>query len=167
MLRKRSDFRRDPMGRKYEIDSAGGGCALRHSAETRRPILAKCDTARRLDGLEPQRSIRSRPGKNHADRICAAVFRQRNQKCIDRPVNRLSGARSQRKRTTGNDHGRVGGNDVNLIWLYPNRSLHLANRQGCAFGQQFRQNDFRGADRDAAPAQRPFRYRQAGPSGAQ
>ena len=65
---------RDTLRREDKIDATGGDRAAWHRVEARGLVLRERNAAFGFDRLQPQRSVRSRAGKNDADGPLALVI---------------------------------------------------------------------------------------------
>ena len=143
MLRNAGEFLRDVLRRENEIHAARRHRAARHRVVFGRIILRERDPALGLDGLQPQRAVGGRAGKNHADGPLALVLRQRFEKEIDRAMRRARlRARLKLQHALRDAQVRVGRNDIDVIGLDPQIVRDLAHRQRRGARQKLRERAF-------------------------
>ena len=142
MLCDARDFCRDFLRGEHEIHTAGGHRTLRHAIDFRALILSEGDAARRLDLLKAQGAVRRCAREHHADRLVAAVGRQRAEKLVDPAVEGTALLRQQHQFPLRDDHIPAGRDHINLIGLDRRLLTDLMDLHLRGPGQQLCKNAF-------------------------
>ena len=114
---------------EHEIHAARRYGATRHRIVSGRIILRERDPALGFDGLESQRAVGRRAGKDHTDRTLALILRQRLEKEINGTMRRARlRARLEFQNAPRDAQVGIGRNDINAIRLHSLIVRYLADR---------------------------------------
>jgi hypothetical protein len=143
MLRNAGEFFGDVLRLENEIHASRRHRAPRHRIVSGRFILRERNPALSFDGLQSQRAIGRRAGKDHADGPLPLVLGQRFKKEID-GTRRRAGLLARLKFQNALCHAQVGvgRNDIDVIGLHRQIVRDLAHRHRRGPRQNLREGAF-------------------------